>query len=484
MKITFQTPLVLTIALSLVSQSFAQDQPVKTVANTQPGGVERTKSDADQAYRQGKYQRAIDLTTSVLRQNPQDHVALYLRASSKVELGQARGEAELVRQGIQDARQAVAAKGSDNISYYLPYLYGMTTLSQIEDRPNHAQVVVQVAGQLLGLESLRNSDAANIHYQRALAHMFLRDAKSAAKDYDSAIQKSPSHIAAYVGLAEAHSVNGDAVKAGQSFDRAVTAFPKNPTVFNNRGMFLQGQGKYDAAIGDFTQALQLDPKFFVAHTNRGFTLMESGDAQAAENEFSASLQINPQQPLVHSLRGTSRLTQGKLSDAVSDYKQVVRFDGRNPVAHADLGFALFFAGDHRSALASFDQAKQIDKEMRFIDPWRALALTLVGKGSDAQTRFASASKKASADRDWIDHLLSYQVGAISEEQLLAAISKDSNLKAAQQCEAHFFIAQRKASSGDAAGAQQQFKAAINTNAKQLSAYRGSQVALGQITSRN
>ena len=472
------------VALSLASPLFAQNQIPQTQQSAAAAGLERAKSDADQAYRQGNYARAIELTSSVLQKNPKDHVALYLRASSLVEIGLLRGETESVRKGIQDARQSVGIKTTDNINYYLPYLYGMTTLSQIENRPNHAQVTVQVAAQLLKLPSIRPADAANIHYQRALASMFLRDSKSAAEDYEAAIKKSPSHIASYVGLAEAYSAQNNAGKAEQAFDRAVEAFPKNPTVFNNRGMFLQGQGKFEKAIADFSQALQIDSKFFVAHTNRGFTLMESGDAQAAETDYSASLRISKDQPLVHSLRGTARLTQGKLNAAIQDYQRVTQLDQRNAVAHADLGFALFFAKDYRSALTSFDNAKKLNKELRFLDPWQALSLSLMGRGGDVQARFANATQKSSDKRDWIDQLISYQVGAINEQQLLSAITNDKALRSAQQCEAHFFIAQRKAASGDAAAAQQHFKAAIDTKAKQLSAYRGSQVALGQIGSRN
>jgi len=58
---------------------------------------EKTKTEADKANQSGDFQKAIDLTDMVLRQNPRDAVAYYLRASAKVELGIRQGNAKLIR---------------------------------------------------------------------------------------------------------------------------------------------------------------------------------------------------------------------------------------------------------------------------------------------------------------------------------------------------------------------------------------------------
>ena len=68
---------------------------------------ERTKTEAEQAYQRGDYQRAIDLTSSVLRANSRDDVAYYLRSSSRVELGLQERNRKIVRNGIADSREAL-----------------------------------------------------------------------------------------------------------------------------------------------------------------------------------------------------------------------------------------------------------------------------------------------------------------------------------------------------------------------------------------
>jgi len=127
MKVTGFLAAALLIGGILSARANAQNTPpspapTKTAANPEH---ERLKSDAENAYQNGEFPKAIELTSKVLAQNPKDHVALYLRASSRVELGQLRRDLKEVRGGIEDAREAMRHGGTEQINYYLPYFYGM-----------------------------------------------------------------------------------------------------------------------------------------------------------------------------------------------------------------------------------------------------------------------------------------------------------------------------------------------------------------------
>ena len=128
---------------------------------------ERAKIQAERSYQQGKYERAIDLTTNVLLENPRDHVAYYLRASARVEDGIRKGDTALIRQGISDARESIRLDNNRTGMYYLPYLYGMKNLAVMENRKQHAEIAVTVAGQALSIGGLSGEDRANLLYQRA-----------------------------------------------------------------------------------------------------------------------------------------------------------------------------------------------------------------------------------------------------------------------------------------------------------------------------
>ncbi|MCH7688024.1 MAG: tetratricopeptide repeat protein [Planctomycetes bacterium] len=439
---------------------------------------ERAKMEAEQAYERGEYQRSIDLASSVLRQNPRDDVAYYLRAGARVELGLVQNNPQLIRSGVADARESIRFDRKNTVMYYLPYLYGMTNLATIENRKEHAEISVKVAGQILARRTLKSDDKANLLYQRAMASIFLQSFEKAARDYEAAIKLQRNHLGAYLGLADAYSQAGNTSKALEAYGRAVETFPDTPLVYNNRGMYLQQLEKHEEAITDFTRAIELEPDYFYAYTNRGYTLLQSGDAVAAEADFSKSLQINSNQSTAYSLRSSSRLLQGKIKGALSDQSQAVRLTPRDPAAHADLGFVSFFSGDYNAAERSFAQSLKLDPTMRHLKPWQYLTREFNGQTTEAKKKFSPDLKPDSRSRDWIDHLMAYLLGSISDAELLKAVStKPPEINAAQLCEAHYFIGLRKHRSGSAKIAQQHFQKAVQTKATYLSAYRGAQVAL-------
>ena len=316
-------------------------------------------------------------------------------------------------------------------------------------------------------------------YQRASAHLFLKDLNSAVDDYQSAIKSFPGHLGSYMGLAQAFIIAGQLDKALATFTAAVETLPDNHLVYNNRGLFLQQQGRAQDAINDFNKAIELEKDFATAYTNRGFTLQGQGKLPQAEADFTTALQIEPGNPLFTSLRGTCRLSQGNTAGALEDYTQAIRLNPQNPVAQADLGFARFFSRDFAGAFAAFDQATQIDADMmRYLSPWKVWSLVLSGKPDVIGDVVAPSQAKGDKERDWIDEQVLFLYGKISEKELVDFIAKttDPKLKNAQLCEAYYFIAERRLQTGDKANATKFYEQSLITKESQLSAYRGAQFA--------
>ena len=444
---------------------------------------EQLKTQAELAYKQGKYEKTIELTNSVIKENANDHVAYYLRGSARIEIGKICRDSRHIRQGIADARQAIMYGGQSRIIYYPPYLHGMAQLAAVEKRVAHLDVALKVANDVIALATLRTDDKANLLYQRGLIKVQMKDFDGAVYDYDQAIQYKSDHLGAYIGRADAYVAAGRIDKATESFDAAVQKFPKYPLVYNNRGRFLLDQGKTDDAIKSFTQASRVDPGYFIALTNRAFAFMEKGDAYSAKQDLNRSLTINPQQPLALSLRGEAYLAQGKLDKAISDYQTVIKLDPNSPIAHADLGFAQFFKQDRKAAMASFQQAMDLNTDLQFLRPWHYLAAQ-AGNGATPAGATQLANVDVSKER-WPIKVMVFLTGSLSEQLLLAAVEQeDLKLKKAQTCEAHFFIGQRALLAGQDKKARQHFQLALQTKANRLSAYRGARFAMNQMVVAN
>lgn len=478
------------LALNLASGAvFAQEDDKKPIPESaapanQPRDPlllpqhDQARNDAEQAYRRSDHKKVIELMSGVLAQNPKDHVALYLRGSSRVDLGSATGDAAMIRAGITDARESITVKAKDNLNYYLPYLKGMTSLSLVESKKAHAEVAVNFATQLLAQPTLKGEERSNTLYQRALAYSAIQDPNKAIGDLQEAVRLTPNHLGARVDLGGALAAIGQNAAAMTAYNDAVKAFPNLPLVYNNRGFFQQSIGKLDDAIIDFTKAIELDPQFLEAISNRGYVFMNRGDFEAAELDFTQSLQLNAAQPSVLSLRAGSKLSRGDLDAAIADYREVLKWDTKNPYGHAELGFALFFAGKTQEALAELNQASAIDPKLRFVLPWRYLAMLALGQKAQADAKFATDMAIPQAKREWPDQLLVYLGDKQTEQDLRKSInSRDPKAADAQICEAEFFIGQRKFVAGQKDAAKVHFAAALKSKSTQLSAYRGAKLAV-------
>ena len=164
---------------------------------------------------------------------------------------------------------------------------------------------------------------------------------------------------------------------------------------------------------------------------------------------------------------------------MEDYTQAIRLSPQFPVPLADLGFAKFFAKDYAGAYESFDQATQLDpKTMRYLNPWKLWSLAQSGKPDAAAEIAVPVASKPEKERDWIDALVLYLGGKISEKDLVNVVSAttDEKMKSAQLCEAYYFIAERRTKAKDK-DAQAFYKLALQTKANYLSAFRGAQYAL-------
>lgn len=468
------TKALLAVTVATGGVAFAQDLPVPEAAETISAGAQA----ADLAYRQGEYEKAIEAANGAIRTNPRDHVAYYMRASAKVEQGLETGNAQLVREGVTDAREAIRIEGTGKADYHLPYLYGMINLASMESKPSHAETSIKVVDSVIARAALNPDEEANLLYQKAMAYAVLDKTNEAIAEMEKAVKLSPSHMAAQMMLADTYVRVGETDKAEAAFTTVIERHPSNALGYNNRAMFRQSNGNLDGAIGDFDKAVELEPQFFQAMTNKGFALMRAGRTAEAITAFDKSLEMNPKQPGAISLRGTTRLNTGDLRGAAGDYRKVLEMDQRNPAAHADLGFVYFFARQYDAAAKSFSNAMTVDKNMTFLNPWMYYATSKSNANAASLPQFAGLASKPADQMGWPDRITLFLMDKITQDQLLGAANQtDAKVREAQLTEANYFIGLKTLGSGDRATAQPYLQKAASSNATNLSAYRGARLTL-------
>jgi tetratricopeptide (TPR) repeat protein len=466
--------------------AFAQS-PVATVqdATETVDPIEAQKIEADAAYRQQQYARAIELTSAVLEKKPDDHVALYLRASARVEMGAQKKDAPVIRDGIKDARDAIAQQKQGKADYYLPYLYGMTSLTIAEAKTKHAETAVSIANQLLTESKYTPLERANIYYQRGLAHIQLRQPDKARDDFKDAIKRKADHLAAHVALCNLTNETKGRDEALIALNQAVASVPNSALLLNNRGMHFHSMGREKEAITDLNAALKLDPKFLPALVNRGFVHLQTGSIEEAEKDLSAAIELAPTSTLPYTMRGNARVSQGRVKEAIADYQRATEMNPASGIAAADLGFGYFFAGNYARALDQFEKALSLDSTIAFLTPWRVAAAKRAGKDLSNDPAVKAALSSDAATRTWFEWLTLHQLGKIDDVALLGAANPtDSAAQKAQQCEAYYFIGIEMLRRKQPDDAKASFVQAVETEAERLSAYRGARMALKETDGAN
>ena len=476
----------LALSMALTASAVAYGQPAAPEGTTPPAkqltpaeeAREKLKTQADEAYRQQEFPKAIELLDQVIKEAPSDHVALYLRASAKVEQGALAGNAELIRDGLTDSISAVKAEGKSRPDYYLPYFFGMSQLSSIEKTLDHAKSARSVADGMLR-QPLKPEQRSQILYQRALLSMQVNENAPARADLEEAVKIAPDHQAAWLALADV-TARADGVDKGLAvFQRAIEKNPREPMLYNNRGMFLQGQGRDQEAIADFSKALEVDPKFTVALSNRGYALLNSAQFEAAEIDLTKSLEADPTDRGILSLRAATRMNLGKLAEAVRDCEEGIKLEPKNPLAYADLGFAQYAAGDFAGALKSFNEAQRLGPELPFLLPWRYAAA--VGSKGAIPEEANAAGQKPKEQRNWFDTLTLYLAGKAIEQDLKAVIDATPEMyRDSQKSEANCFIGIKAYNSGNVDAAKRAFEQSLKSKATSLSAYRVAKAMLSRL----
>lgn len=474
------------VASVVAASSTAAQQPLQPGARaTQVGPAaasptQRLNDEAKAAIDRGDFQTAIDRATEALRQNAQDHLAYYYRGSARIELGLAQGNADLVRDGIADAREAITRGGRTYKTYYLPYLYGMTALAAIENRREHAETALKVADQTLSLTGLSPQDRSTLLYQRGRIHGFLGDHEKAAQDFSQSVQADPKLLAAHLELAGAYAAAGKDEQALEAYRSALQQLGDDAYIYNDRGMFYRSRGRTVEAVADFTRAYERNPNLHQALINRGMTLLESGQAAAAEGDFTALARLLPGQPMPYGMLGAAQMAQGKLDQAIGSYRRALEIQPQSAEARADLGFARFFQRDYAAAATEFSQARTLNPRMVWLDPWLYWSLRVTGKEQEASRLFADKLGDGADARLWPVQLLRYLAGKVDSGALLeAARQGEQQGRADRECEAHYWIGRSLAAAGQQQAARTAFQQALATRSAHLSAYRGAQFELNQ-----
>ena len=220
------------------------------------------------------------------------------------------------------------------------------------------EIVTEISGKLgLGLSGKeKNRLEAYQAYSRGRYYWNRRTAESLRRGieyFEQAIQKDPSYVLAYAGLADSYNM-----LAVYSADPPREAFPKAK----------------EAA----RKALERDERVAEAHTSLGFVAERfDWDWAGAETEYKRALDLKPGYGSGHHRYGVFLMAQGRFTEAAAELRRAQQLDPLSLIINADLSRPYYFA---RQYDRSIDQCrKTLEMDPNFGPAHRYLGLSYLGK---------------------------------------------------------------------------------------------------------
>jgi tetratricopeptide (TPR) repeat protein len=199
---------------------------------------------------------------------------------------------------------------------------------------------VELAGDLLRVESSERSIAPEVAYKDALA----------AAPRLKAINDADIYL----------RLPNDYRASEQDIAALLTEKPASIVAFNKRGHLLLDRFRFDDAIADFNEVLKQDPDNKFALASRAISLAWKTDYAAAERDLLALGKLDPTNAVGLRARGLIAEQKGDFQAAVQAYTEALRVEPANNFAVGHRAFAFNGLNDAEKALADAEAALKVE----------------------------------------------------------------------------------------------------------------------------
>ena len=342
---------------------------------------------------QGKPQEALAEVEIASRLDPLDPANHFTLGSVKTSIGIARGDTDLVNEGLDALWLAVTL----DPSWVLPWTEIGATMDYT-DRPAEA---------VTHLRSVKSEcGPLDSYYYGTLgtAEWKLGELARALAAFEAALELEPEETSALLAASELALLTGDGKKhrrylrLAQHFgaDEGTLEFWEMLREFGEKDRSNAGSDEHDRRIAVMDAVIRLSPDDDYAHVTRGLAHFAKGNDDLAIADMDAVLRLDPNHAAAHMLRGIlfgnrkqwSRMAadmtelirlrpddarayyhrgmaygeQDALELAYADLCEAVRLDPDHADARRVRGDCLRYQGEYDEAIADFDTALRLDPE--------------------------------------------------------------------------------------------------------------------------
>lgn len=180
-----------------------------------------------------------------------------------------------------------------------------------------------------------------------------RDAASAIRLYEQALEQNPDHIPAYEGLAGVCFALKDYDRAVENFQRLIALDPRNAAPLVNLGAAYNRQGKFQEAVKVLRQAMARDRRCAEAYYNLGTAQRGLQQLSMAVSAFKETIRLSPEMYDAYVNLGQVLLEMGNPTQAVLNFERALQLKANLPRAQHGLMLARQRIDDAKKAISPF-----------------------------------------------------------------------------------------------------------------------------------
>ncbi|KAK9815277.1 hypothetical protein WJX72_000982 [[Myrmecia] bisecta] len=320
----------------------AYTQPAAHLQPGMAGRIEECLTQAHEAYRNCKFNHALQLCQSVYLSEPHRTDVLLLIGAIYYQLG--------------NYEQCIAF--NDRCILLDPHM--------AEAHANLANA----------LQQLGNFDMAIIYYQSALrlkpnftdAYNNMASAlvqkgliPQAVECYTAALQLNPNLVDVHNNLGDLWRAQGQVGRqaAQRCYSEALKIDPGYAPAWRGLGDMFREAGDHGQAVACYQEAVRLRNNYADAFTGMGVSLKELKRREEAEVCFQQAVRLRPGCSLSLGNLAGVYYEQGKLDAAIQTYQEAIALEPNFPEAYNNLGNALREAGRAEEAIACYTMCIQL-----------------------------------------------------------------------------------------------------------------------------
>ena len=183
--------------------------------------------------------------------------------------------------------------------------------------------------------------------------------------YKQAIEKDPTFVQSYVGLAETYVLlpvyfyrpPKDALENAQTYaEKALELDPHRSEAFSVLGYAMWSQMNIEEAERNFLRAIELNPRHATTHQWYAIALSSWGRHDEALSEIKKAIELDPLSLIIQDNFGIVLNSAGRQDEAMTVVSQVIEVEPSFPMAHYALGGIHLRRGNPEKALEEYQKA--------------------------------------------------------------------------------------------------------------------------------